>query len=126
MEEKFKKLNDYTLQVSVDMSPEDSDISYHTHRERSALTRVFNFRAAQVTTIMQQSSYIACSYHYEGGAGVANASQMSVQNFDDVQSQMEIDFMHAKLKELGGKPPALEQLRGGLNKKPGLGGLRNG
>lgn len=126
MEEKFQKLNDYTLQVSVDMSPKPKDTENYDLKERAALRRIFNFRSAQVTTIMQQSGFIASEYSSEGGAGITATSQMSIQNFDDVQSQLEIDFMHQKLKELGGKPPALEQLRGGLDKKPGLGGMRNG
>lgn len=125
MTEKFEKLNDYTLQVSVDMSPKAHRPESYELGETAKLSRIFNFRSAQVTTIMQQSAYIASDYSSEGGAGVTAASQMSVQNFDEIQSQLEIELMHEKLKELGGKPPSLEQLRGGLDKKPGLGGMRN-
>jgi hypothetical protein len=121
MTEKFKVLNDYTLQVSVDMSPKPHRPESYELTETAALRRIFNFRSAQVTTIMQQSAYIASDYSSEGGAGVTAASQMSVQNFDDIQSQLEIEFMHAQLKKMGGNPPALEDLRGGFTKKPALG-----
>ena len=125
MSEKFEKLNDYTLEVRIDMSPKTHRPESYELGETAKLRRIFNFRAAQVTTIMQQSAYIASDYSSEGGAGVTAASQMNIQNFDDIQSQFEIELMHKKLCELGGKPPSMEQLRGGPNKKPGLGGLRN-
>jgi hypothetical protein len=33
--------------------------------------------------------------------------------------------MHAKLKDLGGNPPPLEEITGSLNKKGGVSSLRN-
>jgi len=126
MEENFTKLNDYTLQVTQDMTAPDIDPRYYEHRAASTLTRLFNFRAAQVTTILNQGSMVAGYSSSQGGAGVSSSAQMFVQNFDDIQSQLEIDFMHKKLKELGGTPPALEDLRSGLGKKSGLTAARNG
>lgn len=126
MAEEFTKVNDYTLRVTEDISVPDinTDSYYTTHKQKSQLMRIFNFRAAQITTIVQQTSYVIGNTSQTGG-GAANSTQMSVQNFDDVQSQLEIELMHAKLKELKGNPPALEELRGGFTKKSGLGSLRN-
>lgn len=127
MSEQFDKVNDYTLRVTEDMSLSDMDTSnyYSAFKQRTQLTRIFNFRSAQVTTIFQQNSYVIGKAS-ESGGGAANSTEMTVQNFDDVQSQLEIELMHAKLKKMGGKPPALEDLRGGFTKKPGLGTVRNG
>jgi len=127
MTEEFKKVNDHTLRVTEDISLSDvhGTSYYNQHTQKSQLMRIFNFRSAQITTIAQQASYVI-STSGNGGSGAANSTQMSVQNFDDVQSQLEIELMHAKLKELGGKPPSLEDLRGGFTKKPGLGAARNG
>jgi len=127
MHEEFEKVNDYTLRVTEDISLPDLESSnyYNAHNHKSQLMRIFNFRAAQVTTIVQQASYVIGNSSQTGG-GAANSTQMTVQNFDDVQSQLEIELMHAKLKKMGGKPPALEDLRGGFTKKPALGRAANG
>jgi len=98
----YTKDNDYTLRVQDDYSSKD-----HYFR---GLTRVFNFKAAQVTTIYNE--WIA------GSAGNTVTSQMHVQNFDEIQSQSEIREMRDKLVELGGSPPPLEELTG--LKKPKL------
>lgn len=90
----YIKDNDYTLRVEDEHS--SNSVSYR------GLARIFNFKAAQVTTIYRE--WIA------GTAGNSLTSQMSVQNFDEVQSQSEIREMRDKLVELGGSPPPLEEL----------------
>ncbi|HEX2753075.1 MAG TPA: hypothetical protein VHP34_08255 [Alphaproteobacteria bacterium] len=122
MSEKFSKVNDYTLRVTEDISMNGMNSSnyYSGHTQKSELMRIFNFRSAQITTIVQQASYIIGNTSNTGG-GAGNSAQVTVQNFDDVQSQLEIELMHAELKKMGGKPPALEDLRGSFTKKPALG-----
>lgn len=86
--------NDHSLRV------ENEYFSSSIH-SRSVM-RIFNFKSAQVTTVYRE--WIADS------AGNAVTSQMNVQNFSDIESPAEIRDMHAKLVELGGRPPALDDI----------------
>lgn len=85
----ISKDNDYTLRVHTE------ELS-NTNHSRS-ITRLFNFKAAQVTTLARE--WIGQSY------GVGSSSNMIIQNFSDIESKDEIREMHAKLVELGGTPP---------------------
>lgn len=87
--ENFEKINDYTLCASTELG--------HNAAWSHKLTRVFNFKAAQVTTVYRE--WISNSN------GSTVTSQMSLQNFSDVESQEEIRDMREKLIELGGNPP---------------------
>jgi hypothetical protein len=93
MADGFEKLNDYTLRVTDDLG--------HNSNWGQGLTRLFNFKAGQVTTVFRE--WISTSN------GAALTSQMQVQNFSDVESQDEIREMRGKLIELGGNPPPFGQ-----------------
>jgi hypothetical protein len=84
------RVNDYTLRVTTDFG-----------RQTSAdpeLTRIFNFRARSITHIFSQW----------GTQAVGNS--MLIERFSDLDSLDEVALMHAKLVELGGKPPALDDI----------------
>jgi hypothetical protein len=102
MSEEFTKDNDYTLRIEI------------THQSQSnffrGLTRIFNFKAAQVSEIYRE-------WLTSNGAALANS--MTVRNFSEIESKDEIRDMHKKLVELGGRPPAIDEvLPAPLNKKP--------
>lgn len=95
-QESFSVENPYTLRV---------DREYYSATSHSrGITREFNFKARQVTTV----------YHdrMRTSNGVSVTSQMAVQNFRDIEGTDEIREMHAKLTQLGGKPPAIDDLLG--------------
>jgi len=116
MAEKFFKKNDYTLDV-IDQTSEtyNSYDSALPMTHVSSLTRTFNFLSGQVTTVTRDLMFQ--SHGYEKGGSSSVAATATTQNFDDLPSTAEVELMHAKLKDLGGKPPALETVLGGLNKK---------
>jgi hypothetical protein len=87
------------------------------------LTQLFNFRARQVTTVYERGGVESYRIprgeysNYENGKSVAVTASLQVQNFRDIEGEAEIEAMHAKLTELGGKPPAINSL---VKSKPGL------
>lgn len=107
LSEEYVKENDYTLSVERRRESKLSQTDYPLTAV-SSITRTFNFLAQQVTTVTRDLVYQAGGYKYGGSSAVSATT--TVQNFDDVQSQGEIAVMHAKLKSLGGNPPALEEL----------------
>jgi len=122
MKEELIKLNDYTLIQQV-QAPDVTRSGYNQGlKVLSQITRTFNFLSAQVTTTMRDVTFE--SRGADAGGSSAVATQSFIQNFEDMQSPREIAYMHAKLKDLGGNPPPLEDIMGGLNKKSGLGSLR--
>mgnify|MGYP000944811321 CR=1 FL=1 len=115
MEEKFTKLNDYTLRVTAEE---------RSGYRREGYTRLFNFLARQVTTTYRDWLF------EDRGSNAAGEAAMSattfVESFDDLPGTGEVALMHGKLKALGGNPPALDSvLPDRLHKKPGTPGLRN-
>lgn len=116
MTEKYTKINEHTLKV---VTPVDEGGEWGGAR----LTQLFNFRARQVTTVYERGGI--ASYRiprgeyssYEDGKTAAVTASLQVQNFRDIEGEEEIAAMHAKLKELGGTPPALSTL---VKSKPGL------
>lgn len=118
---RYKKLADDVISASYDLA-EEKDWG------APRLRRIFNFTAQQVVTLYERGgklSYdIPQGYNYGSGTTGYNAavtSSMQVQNFDDLPNQDDIAAMHGQLKELGGKPPALDTILGRLNKpKAGL------
>lgn len=85
--EVYSKINDYTLRVTIDFGRQD--------RADPELSRIFNFKAQQVTHIFSQWY----------NSSVANS--MTVQNFSDLDSFAEIAEMRERLIDLGGRPPPL-------------------
>lgn len=127
MQEDFEKVNDYTLRVSSVLYSAKKDHHNTIEKRDIELTRIFNFESAQVTTIGTSATVTMPKPGYSGGSGVSDSMQITITDFADLSSTLEIARMHGKLKELGGKPPALEEVLGNnLGKKPGLGGMRNG
>lgn len=124
MQESFDKINDYTLRQTL-QEPELTLPGYSQQlKVQSRITRIFNFLSAQITTTTRDLTYEARGS--ESGGSSAVSSQTSVQNFDDVQSDLEIRAMHKKLVELKGKPPAIDDILRSMNKKPaGLGQNRS-
>jgi len=90
---------------------------------RSVITRSFNFLAQQVTTHVRDTALGNSGGYKNGGAGGISTS-VTQQHFDEFRSDAEIIFMHAKLKELEGNPPPIEEITRSLGKKhaaPALG-----
>lgn len=93
--ESISVINPQTLSVKTTL-----DSTQNVYQRN--LTKIFNFESQQVTTIFD-------TWLISNGAGAALTSQMTVQNFSDVQSQEEIKRMWDKLVELKGKPSPLEE-----------------
>ncbi|MCC7037460.1 MAG: hypothetical protein IT560_09170 [Alphaproteobacteria bacterium] len=92
--ESFDKDNAYTL-------VQNTTYISTNHHNRS-IARIFNFKAAQVTTIARE--------WISGSAGNTLHSQLDVHNFSEIDSKDEIREMHKKLVELGGTPPAIDDI----------------
>lgn len=123
MKEELIKLNDYTL-IQKTEAPDVTRGGYSNGlKVLSQVTRTFNFLAAQMTTTTRDVTFE--SRGSEAGGTSAVATQTFIQNFDDMQSNREVAYMHAQLKELGGNPPPLEEITGSLGKKTGISGLKN-
>lgn len=105
MAEIFTLQNDYTLQAD---NPLGGNANHYW-----GITRLFNFKAQQVTTLYRE--WISFS------SGSTVTSQMSTQSFDEIPTKDELRDMHAKLQELGGKPPSLEEVFGDMDKPASLG-----
>lgn len=86
----FEKLNDYTLSVI-------NDFARHSEADPE-LRRIFNFKAREVTSIT--------TLWYK----VAVSTAMTVKSFSDLDSLDEVELMHAKLVEMEGHPPALDEI----------------
>lgn len=116
MSEQFVKENAYT--ISVIKQEEDSHSSHNADDriyKKFTLTRTFNFLSGQITTI-------ACSTVFQSrgsnaGGSSATSTQMTIQNFEDIQSLKEIQLMHKKLVDCGGTPPDLSEIVPVMNKK---------
>ena len=113
--------NEYTLSVITNRTHSTSS----SFKERSIITRTFNFLAQQVTTHVRDTALGNTGGYNTGGAGGV-ATAITQQHFEDFRSDAEIVYMHGKLCELGGKPPAIEDVTRGIGKKPaGLGQNRS-
>jgi hypothetical protein len=112
IKEDFTKLNDYTLRVE-----HSEERSHSNTRLRISHARTFNFLARQVETIHSENLY-----DYKNDVPVSLSTYGRVESFDELPSSLEIKFMHAKLIEMEGKPPALEEiLPNEMHKKSGGG-----
>lgn len=92
----YKKVNDYTLDVTEPFGPGNGTLS-----------RVFNFAAATVTTLYREREKDTA---YNGGLAISLTSQMNIMKFSDFDSIIEIEDMRKVLVEKGGKPPELDPL----------------
>lgn len=125
MQETFKKLNDYTLEVVQPLS--DAYLAPGSFKTPSdyRLTRIFNFGTGQVTTLARHFAAVASNeYSSHTSSGIASSVQMTVQDFADLPSTFEVEQMHKKLTELDGNPPALDTVltdRKNMAGKPKLG-----
>lgn len=113
MPSSYHKEDDYTLRATS------------TTPGGGSLSRYFNFAAEQVTTIYERKEQLKDQYSsYGTGAAtsvsVALASEFNVQKFSELDSLAEVEMMHAKLTELGGKPPSLGDLPGKARRSAGL------
>lgn len=114
MAEEFKKDNDYTLSTTTVLKNDGI--------WKSSLTKIFNFKSAQVTTLYRES--IDRNSKYEGGGSytgpaAALTSQIVIENLRDLPSFEEVKLMHAKLIEMGGTPPELSDVIPIIDKGPG-------
>lgn len=99
--ETFNKINDYTLRLEQ----KETEKSGYRVELRTKCSRTFNFLARQVDVV-----YSAHAYNTYNAEATQPSTQMRVESFDEMPSTLEIKFMHAKLIEMGGKPPALEDI----------------
>lgn len=105
--EVFEKTNDYTLVVSQKIDGGKSS--------EPTLRRIFNFKARMITHLYERGTI------NDGGSGFT--SNMVLQKFSELDSQEEVELMHAILVKKGGKPPALRKSEEGPQSAtpPGLG-----
>lgn len=104
MQENFQKICDYTLRIDIEnMHSRDDGV-----RRGDSITRLFNFRARQLTTV--ERSWIYEPRGGDAGGSAALSTHSRTESFDDLPGDSEIPLMHAKLRELGGEPPALEEV----------------
>lgn len=117
----FKRLDEHSLLVRTDLAEAKE-------WGGARLSRIFNFKARQLTTIYERGGTQDFpipngNYSSKTGYTAAVTSSMTVQNFRDIEGTEEIAEMHAKLVSLNGRPPKLEDvLPGQMNKKAKLGG----
>lgn len=121
MSEIYTKENDYTLLVTIAENSEIKQVEDVARiKKETNYSRIFNFASGQVTTLLQSRIYQ--SRNTDSGASAAVSTQMHIQNFTDLPSRIELDMMHAKLTDMGGKPPPLDDVLNGRHKRPlGLG-----
>jgi hypothetical protein len=113
---RYTKMDDVTLRATYDMGMDTSD-DWRAPR----LSRIFNFEARQLITLYEcggvKDYRIPGGYSDRTGYSAAVTSSMDVKNFSALDDAQELARMHAKLKELGGDPPAIDDLTGQMGKK---------
>ncbi|MDF3022991.1 MAG: hypothetical protein K0R10_352 [Alphaproteobacteria bacterium] len=92
--ESFDKDNAYTLVQNINY--------ISTNHHNRSIARIFNFKAAQVTTVTRE--------WISGTAGNTIHSQLDVRNFSEIDSKDEIREMHQRLVTMGGTPPAIDDI----------------
>lgn len=115
MRENVFKINDYTIAQQLEAHPETIDGYQDGLAVRGRITRTFNFLSAQVTTVTRDLTYETRGGSAGGSSSVS--TQTIIQNFSDIQSDAEIRLMHQKLRDAGGKPPAIDDVLRGYGKK---------
>lgn len=104
LSEEFNRVGDYILRVDFRLQ----EGRYSDVVKYNGYTRIFNFLSRQVTTIHRD--WMCEGRGSQAGGTSAMASHVETQGFDDLPSAEEITVMHRKLCELGGTPPALEDV----------------
>ena len=113
----FRKIDEYTLQAITPLGEKDE-------WGNARIRRIFNFQARDVTTLYERGGKVDykipgnSNYVEKAAAAMAVTSSMTQRSFSDFDSMEEIIAMHAKLKSLGGTPPAIDDLVNTLPKKP--------
>lgn len=124
MSEKYRKINDHTLEVVQTLGDTSLDLGSYKTPSDFRLTRIFNFGTGQITTLARHFAGVASHYSSDHGAGMASSLQMQVQNFHELPSLFEVRAMHQKLRDAGGKPPPLDDIlqppAAQISGKPGL------
>lgn len=107
----YRMLNDYTIKATDDLTESREEWG------QPRLSRIFNFRARQITTLYERGGTRefqiprgGSSFATETGYTAAVAGAMQIQNFSDLESGDEVAEMHKKLADLGGNPPPLEEV----------------
>ncbi len=116
MAEIITKENDYTLKIEQQAEDSYENGAWAATRMHEKCTRIFNFAAGQLTT--DRTSLIFQSRNNSAGGHSGVSKQVVIQNFTDIPCKIELELMHAKLVELGGKPPPLDDVLNGRNKRP--------
>lgn len=112
----FRKMNDYTLEVSeTEVRPYDEIRTIVAIKHYATITRTFNFMARQVTTVHRD--LVFQSRGETAGGSAAISTQATIRNFRDLESQAEVSLMRDKLVSMGGHPPELEVRRGKRKKQ---------
>jgi len=129
MNAEYDMLDPVTLRVSYDMGREGDGGNDDWGAPR--LSRIFNFEARQLITLYErggrQDFQIPGEYSSRTGYTVGVTSSMQVQNFSELDDATEILRLHGKLTEMGGTPPAVDDLAATMDKKrPVLRPRRNG
>lgn len=117
MKQNFYKVDDYILRADTELQ----QLSDNGIRRGDGISRIFNFLSRQVTTVDRAWVYEARGSSAAGTSAISSNSR--VESFDDLPGSGEIAHMHAKLCELGGKPPALADVMPkniGKSAAPGL------
>ena len=102
------KIDDNTLSERIVNLLESSASWYR----ESNITRTFNFLARSLTIATE-----SVLWNKTNNTPPGMATAVTVQNFADIEGKEEISRAHAKLVELKGKPPALEDVMKDLGKK---------
>jgi len=112
----FKKLDDYTLQATTDMAQSSNEWG------KPRLSRIFNFMSREIITLYErggQEEYTQpgnSSYSSKSAYNAAVTSSMTVRSFSEVDSPDEIIAMYAALVRMGGKPPAIDDIKKDISK----------
>jgi len=117
MQEQFNAVSGYMLRIDF----RREDYTRDGVQKSDGYTRIFNFLSREVATLHRD--WLSEGRGSSAGGTSAVSSTSHIQSFDDLASDLELRHMHAKLLELGGTPPALEDiLPNTIGKKAG--GLR--
>jgi hypothetical protein len=106
-QEEYVKDNDYTLSVNQTEEKVLARTAYPL-TATSSITRTFNFLSQQITTTTRDYIYQPAAHNYGGSSGVSVTT--TIQNFRDIQSPEEIARMHARLLDMDGHPPDLDNV----------------
>ncbi|MDE1152972.1 MAG: hypothetical protein PW788_10585 [Micavibrio sp.] len=108
--EEFKKITDVTVEHRVASRVWDDESWFREH----VVSRQFNFAARQCVTTLEAMVWNRENAQHPPQISVSGHTQ----NFSDMETTAELAAMHDKLVELGGTPPAIDDLLPSLKKNP--------